>query len=154
MSLDWSITDVKDWEQVAMREENGIEGTKTNALVWAALSVDLSSITAKNVDEWMFRLSTSEKYRGAFIRRTIRNEDGTYKATEDYLFTREDLVRRIGLSTNVSTKTRTAWLERMAEGMARDATGPDGQRLTGAARTAEKARLLKEMKALAPKKAA
>ena len=22
MSLDWSITDVKDWEQVAMREEN------------------------------------------------------------------------------------------------------------------------------------
>lgn len=148
MSLNWSITDVKDWEQVSMREENGLEGTKTNALVWAALSLDLSSITAKNVDEWLFRLSIVEKYRGALIWRTVEGKQ------EDYLFTREDIIRRIGLSTNVSTKTRTAWLNKMAESLAYDASGPDGQRLTGAARTAEKARLLKELKGLAPKKAA
>lgn len=148
MSLNWSITDIKDWQQVSMADENGLEGTKTNALVWACMTVDLPGITAKNVDEWVFRLSIVEKYRGAFIWRTVNGQQ------EDYLFTREDVVRRIGLSTNVSTKTRTAWLTRMAEAAAYDVTGPDGARLTPAARAAEKARLLKEMKALAPKKAA
>ena len=98
MSLNWSITDIKNWEAVSMKEENGIEGNKTEALIWACMAVDLGSITKKDVDEFFFRVETWEKLRGSFLC--------------DYTMTREDIERRIGLSTNVSNVTRTKWLKK------------------------------------------
>lgn len=114
MSLDWSITKVKDWQAVSMAEENGIEGTKTNALVWATMTVGLPSITAKNVDEWMRRLALVEKLRGAFINRYIKDDSMPGGLREEsYHFTREDIVRRIGLSTNASKLTLAAFTKRI-----------------------------------------
>lgn len=116
MSLDWSITKVKDWEKVAMREENGLEGTKTEALVWACMSIGLSGITKKNVDEFFDRVEMLEKLRGAFINRYV--EDASMAGglrEEPYHFTREDIERRVGLSTNVSNETRAKWVKRVTK---------------------------------------
>jgi len=114
MSLDWNITDVKDWESISMKKENGLEATKTHALIWATLSVDLPGITEKNVEEFFWRIKTAEKLSGAFVRKS--ENDGIV----DVLFTREDIERRIGLSTNVATKPRIAWVARVVKAAARE----------------------------------
>lgn len=123
MSLDWSITDVKDWEAISMREENGLEATKTNALIWATMSVDLPGITAKNVDEFFWRLKVAEKYTGAFLYKMVEGQQ------EDYFFTKEDIERRIGLSTNVATVPRTSWVARVVKNLLRKHSELDGPSL-------------------------
>lgn len=114
MSLDWSITKVKQWEQVSLREANGAEAAKTEALIWATMSLGIPTITKSNVDEWMFRLSTKEKLKGALINHYVEDKSmpGGLRA-EPYYLTREDVERRIGLSTNASKLTRAAFLKRV-----------------------------------------
>lgn len=114
MSLDWSITKVKDWKAISLAEENGIEGRKTEKLVWACMAVDLPGITAKNVDEFFFRVELLEKLRGAFLAYNIRDESapGGWR-TEERPMTRADIERRIGLTTNVASKPRGAWLKKV-----------------------------------------
>lgn len=119
MSLDWSITDVKNWESISMKEENGIEATKTHALVWATLSVDLPGITAKNAEEFFWRIKVLEQKQGPFIWR-YKGEGEAATEREAYEFTREDIERRVGLSTNVSTKPRTAWVSRIVKLLERE----------------------------------
>lgn len=120
MSLNWSIEDIKDWEQISMdAEKNGLEATKTNALIWATMSVDLPGITAKNVDEFYWRIKVLEQKSGPFIWR-YGGEGEAATTREAYEFTREDIERRIGLSTNVSTKPRIAWVSRIVKGLERE----------------------------------
>ena len=116
MSLNWSISDIADWQKVAMREENGAEGSKTEALIFATMSVGLPGITKKNVDEFFDRIGLLEKLRGAFINHYV--EDGSMPGglrQVPYYFTREDIVRRVGLHTNVSSETRAKFLKRVTK---------------------------------------
>lgn len=114
MSLDWSISDVKDWESISMKEENGREGTITQALIWGTLSIGLPGITEKNATEFFWRVRVLEREDGAFV----RHYDG--KEMQDVLLTRADIDRRIGLSTNVSTEARRVWVARQVKRLARD----------------------------------
>lgn len=143
MSLDWSITDIKDWEQVSMdHEKNGVEAHKTHALVMATMSVDLPGITKKNVDEFYWRIKTTEKLTGALLRRHVPDESlPSGWRIEELHFTREDIERRIGLSTNVSTKPRVAWVARVVKNLLRENDQLDGPALK------------RELLASAPKKA-
>src|SRR6266852_8908332 len=52
MALHWSIERVRDWQQLAEDDE---QRKITEAIVWAALVYDLSGVTEKNVEEWLFR---------------------------------------------------------------------------------------------------
>jgi hypothetical protein len=52
MALHWSIERVRDWQQLAEDDE---QRKITEAIVWAALVYDLSGVTEKNIDEWLFR---------------------------------------------------------------------------------------------------
>lgn len=97
MSLNFDLTRIPNWQQVSLTEENGIEGRKTEALIFATLVIDLPGITAKNVDEFVFRFETWEKLHGSLSSCEL---------------TREDIVRRIGLSTNVSALPRAKWMKK------------------------------------------
>ena len=106
MSLDWSTSDCaeplpKDEDEKCIR----------HALIWAAIGLDLGSITEKNVDEWVFRLWHQHRIKLDFM---WLGEDPNPKELEGW-------VRRwVGLSTNVTTRTRSAWLKRIGEVMERD----------------------------------
>lgn len=95
MSLDYDLGDIKDWKKVC-QEEDGAMKPLTHQLIFMCMVVDLTAITDKNIDEWRFRM--------AFYSR-IYGEDRK-------LPSRDDLVKHIGLRTNVSTLSRAAWMKR------------------------------------------
>lgn len=115
MSLDWSITDVANWESISMKEENGKEAQLTHALIWGTLSIGLPGITAKNAAEFFWRIKVLEREDGAFVRYLDAD-----KKVQDVLMERADIDRRIGLSTNVSTEGRTVWVSRQLKRWQRD----------------------------------
>lgn len=114
MSLNWEITNCKDWEKISMKEENGRDASITNALIWATMSIGLPGITEKNVSEFYWRAKVLEREDGAFV----RHFDG--KEAHDVLLTRADIDRRIGLATNVSTEARRVWVARQLKRWTRD----------------------------------
>lgn len=109
MSLDWSIEDVRDYKEIAPTTKNGIEGEKTHSLIWATLSVGIGVLNESTLDEFWMRLSAIEQRDGSYMRKYVTDESG--EVLVDVPFKREDLVRRIGLRTNVSNITHTKWLK-------------------------------------------
>jgi len=66
---------------------------------------DLGKITAKNIDEWLFRLDVAA--------RVYEDRDG-FGAID-----REDLTKHIGLETNVIDTTRAGFLRKMTKSLER-----------------------------------
>jgi hypothetical protein len=115
MALHWSIERVKDWQQLAEDDE---QRKITEAVVWAALVYDLSGVTEKNVDEWRFRQEFARHIDDFYPITRPRSQD--HKRN---LFTRAELERRIGLSTNVTTTSRAAFQKKLIDKMVSDLTG-------------------------------
>jgi hypothetical protein len=111
MSLNYNLTKIKNHDTVCFRiDSDGEERMRpvTNLLIWSTMSVDLGEITAKNVDEWLFRLKAIG---------LIYQEESQLKVT------REQLVAHIGLTTNVfPNKTRAQFLKNCAERISRRAS--------------------------------
>jgi hypothetical protein len=97
LALHWSIARVKDWKDIAEDDE---QRKITEAIVWAALVYDLSGIAEKNIGEWLFRQEFAHRVDGYHP---------LYRGVEPSVFTRAELERRIGLSTNVTTTSRAAF---------------------------------------------
>lgn len=97
MPLNWSIAKVQDWKELA---EDDMQRVITDAIVWHTLGIDMGEITEANWPEVAARIRFNEKLIGAMC---------THQG-EEYYITPEDVKRRIGLSTNVITKGRGAWL--------------------------------------------
>jgi len=115
MSLNWSIQNVADWQELV-----GSEAVVTEAIVLSTLLIDLGGITEKNVDEFFTRLRIKERIFGPVL-----IVDG-----ERTMITLEQVQRRIGLHVNVVDKTPTQfgknvvrWLREEAEGDLRSAKG-------------------------------
>lgn len=108
MSLNWNITKVANKDTVCFND-NGDGDCRlsglTERLIWATLVVDLGKITAKNIDEWLFRLDVAA--------RVYEDRDG-YGAID-----REDLTKHIGLETNVIDTTRAGFLRKMTKSLER-----------------------------------
>lgn len=110
MSLDFDLGGVKDWDTPKFTHPADREKPReqqrwhpvTDALVWKMMAIDMGTITAKNVDEVWFRVRLLQLLDGADLK----------SQTRDIFISRQDLVDHIGLSTNVSTKSRTEWLRR------------------------------------------
>lgn len=98
MSLDWDTNACKP--PLPIDDDDKILRT---TLIWGALAVDLASITAKNVEEWMFRLKYQE----------VIGLDYLSLGEMDRDMLRAGLTRWIGLSTNVPTLTRKKWLAKV-----------------------------------------
>lgn len=102
MSLDWSTQQCDP-----PLPKNSDDSALRNTLTWGSMAVDLGSITAKNIDEWMFRLYFQETVGLDYIslgQMTMQD-------------VREGLVRWKGLSTNVQTLTRKQWLAKVMKNM-------------------------------------
>src|SRR5216684_4239498 len=89
MALHWSIARVTDWKEIA---EDDAQRKITEAVVWAALVYDLSGITEKNIDKWLFRQEFARSVDDFYP--IIRPRSQDHKRD---LFTRAEIERRIGL---------------------------------------------------------
>lgn len=94
MSLDWNVAKVDEqW----WKGEDNPEWEITNGLIWATIGVDIGQITEQNYEKFHQRLTRLEQEMGHLMNAW---EGGEIKP---YYFTLEDVQRRIGLSTNVTT---------------------------------------------------
>ena len=92
MSLDWEITNIKNWEEIAMNQE--VEGDITEQIVWSSLITKLGNITEDNWTEWYARYHLWNR---------VHDFDNNLEA--------KDFHRRIGLTTNVfPAESRSKWL--------------------------------------------
>jgi hypothetical protein len=107
MSLNWNIEKVKDWKEIA---DGGDESVTTGVLVDLTMSVGFGTITKTNADEFYARVHLMELINGAY-----RN-----KAGKPIMFTKEDIVRRIGLDTNAGTFSRAEFIKRRMKWYFRD----------------------------------
>lgn len=98
MSLDWNTTRCDP----PLPKDDDDRDLRTT-LIWGAMAVDLGSVTAKNIEEWMFRMKYQEVVGLDYI--SLGDMDG------DSL--RAGLTRWIGLSTNVAPLTRKKWLAKV-----------------------------------------
>lgn len=93
MALNWNIENVENWKQIS---ENDNERVITDVLVWATLVVGIREIKSNNVDEFYARVHLVEVLQGAF-----RNKEGN-----SIFITKDDIQRRVGMTTNSGTYTR------------------------------------------------
>ena len=95
MSLTWSAE--KCSPSVPSTET---EGAWRDLLILGSMGLGMQAITARNLDEWMWRL--------AFLRQTGID----LGIDADLPMLREAVARWIGLTTNADSLSRAAWIKR------------------------------------------
>lgn len=105
MALNWDISKCHDHESLQSDDEWYL----TEAVIWMTMVVDLGRITVTNAVEFATRVRIYERQFGPSVRK--RDESGVM---QPYEITLADIERRVGLSTNVTDKTRPQWLKRFA----------------------------------------
>lgn len=113
MSLDWNATKVKNWQEL---QDDPSEAVCNETIIFTTMLIDMGQITEKNYKEFYARCSLYEKLHGA--RRNRLSKDGQL---EYIYFTLDEIKRRIGLSTNVTTKTYKTFLKNVSECAYREA---------------------------------
>lgn len=105
MSLNWNLTKIRNRDVVCWeRDEHGCNNISgvTHTIILRTMAVDLGEVTEKNIDEWLFRMRCLARVYG---------DDGWTNIV------REQLQNHIGLSTNVSSKTRKQFIARMSKAL-------------------------------------
>lgn len=93
MSLDFNFKNIANYEAI----DTDAEWPKTESIIWNCLFTGIGwELTEERVPEFMTRVR-------------IIDALGGYKTT----FTIEDVLKRVGLSVNVSYETRAAWVKRI-----------------------------------------
>lgn len=117
MSLDWSIADIRNHEEVRVcydpyrRNEDlltrdEIENSlKTEALIWLTIGVGMNQITEANHEQFAARVIAWELVHGPYLRLN----------DEPHSLTLADVKRRIGLSTNASKMTLPQFKKSLAD---------------------------------------
>ena len=96
MSLDWNISQVRNYEELIVDDSK--EWAITQNLIWSTIAIDMGAITDDNWQEFYARLTTYERLIGT--------------PSAD-LTPPKEVKRRIGLYCNVTTRTRLQWLKRV-----------------------------------------
>lgn len=96
MSLDWDATKVEGFD--SLTED---EAVTRDALIWATMAVGINKITSDNTGEFFSRASFWEKTMGSY----------RYDENGEVYLTRDDVVRFVGLQTNVSPETETQFVK-------------------------------------------
>lgn len=106
MSLRLNMTKVKNYEEL----QNGDDwSSDTGVLAFATMSVGLSTITEKNIAEWLWRLAFLTKISHTVVRGTTATIHATLK-------------RHVGMSTNATEETRAAFIKRHVKHTEQDVT--------------------------------
>lgn len=115
MSLNWKIDKIKDYKTKCWIKYSpgGKEQLNpvTEVLIWACMAVDLTGITEQNCIEFYTRLSVYEDTFGAFLHSVEGEGDKPVKQP----ITLQDVRDHIGLSTNVSNKSRAFFKKKVAD---------------------------------------
>ena len=125
MSLNWDISKVKNKDDVCYERKtiDGVEddylSTVTEQLIWSTMIVDLPGITEANAAEVWERINMYEMCCGPM---RYNYDTETKKRTPVY-FTKKDILNHVGLSTNVSSKTRKQFLTKLGVFAIEHATG-------------------------------
>lgn len=107
MSLDWDTTE-------CVEDVTGEEHWKvTEAIIWGTMAVDMGRITEANYKKFAKRIDMVQGLYGALYQVF---EDGK---VVDRPVTEEDIRRRIGLKTNVTTTSDAKFNKRMADALQR-----------------------------------
>ena len=130
MALNWNLEGVKDRDSVCFLEAPADGPTRgitkgdrilnpvTECLIWATLAVDLGGITAGNCGEFFARLRFTERLDGPMLIRA-EDENGVRPEGSAAFITEDEVLAHIGLSCNVSTKSRAQWLKRFTHDLDR-----------------------------------
>ena len=114
MSLDFDISEVKDYEEIKVCHEWADENTteqqireswKTQAIVFLTMAIGMGSITESNHREFATRIIMWEDVNSSYLR----------LGGEAYRLTYQDIHRRIGLFTNVTEKTKAQFAKTIAQ---------------------------------------
>jgi hypothetical protein len=106
MSLDWSTENCA--EPLPQTDD---EKSIRNGLVWATLGLDLGSIAADNVDEWLFRIWYAHKVGLEFLWLGEKPDPKEIRGWVE---------RWVGMYTNVITRPRKEWLAKMEKILVKD----------------------------------
>lgn len=115
MSLNWELGKIKDWETVC-RDSEGRVHPVTNALIWRLMVIGIGRITEDNAVEVYTR---SRFYTGLGEHPIVRWDEKTKKHRPDD-FTVEEILRHVGLWTNVTTETSARWYKRITDSYVRE----------------------------------
>lgn len=120
MAVYWDVSKIKDHATVTTAVRDGVEKWHplTMALVDACNVVKLTAITAKNFDEWLWRLAYLEAIGAGDMLNDWKDDK---PITRNY--TRAEIESHIGLATNWGSMTRTQFVghcNRMAKRRADD----------------------------------
>lgn len=93
----------------------------TNGLIWASMAVGMPGIAdVKAAREFAFRLAFYQETFGAWLNMTPTGPKAAKLRPEPRKITTAEVFAHIGLSTNVSLRTRGQFLKSMSEQVARD----------------------------------
>ena len=106
MALNWDLTKTYDHEELCNEEHWPV----THALIWMAMAVGLGTITEKNWKQFYARARFCEILNGTALR--TQSEDGKLV---DRPLTPQDVHKRIGLWTNVSTDSHAQFMRRQTK---------------------------------------
>ena len=139
MSLNWNVNDVK-WPYVWVGGTEDGMGNITftgkpedpkfmnpviNTLIWATMAVGIGSITEENWREFAARMEITERLNGPFLKVSSNitpDKLAIYGLTEAPASFPLWVVKEcIGLKTNVTNETRSAWSKRKMAGALSDA---------------------------------
>lgn len=110
MSLNWQFTDKARFDALTPDEK------KVNTcFVWGCMFVDLGSITEANAKEWHARYLFVDKISGPFYYETQTDDEKENKIQRPWSPTLDDVRKRIGLKTNVTTKTRSQFAKKVID---------------------------------------
>lgn len=110
MALTFDFTNIKNYKTTVWIPEPTEENPDaarmnpvTEALIFGTMSIGIGRFTEKNIAEVAARFRIIERLQGPMLT----------KNGEDAYLTDEDFLAHIGLFTNVSEETRSAWARRM-----------------------------------------
>ena len=107
MALHWNVNKCKNSEALINEDEWPI----TYALIWGSMSTGIREITEENIPEIYARIRTWEDIVGPML----HGKDTETGEIVDRHIEVADLVKRIGLTTNASSKTRAEWRKNLGE---------------------------------------
>lgn len=118
MSLDYYLDTIPNYENVCWIEEpDGYKHLDSvcEALTWGTMYTSISTITEKNIDEWLWRFQFFKQIERSFWNKL--DDDGKPVA---WYPDRADLTKFIGLRTNADNMTRKQFIKRVVDGIVSD----------------------------------
>lgn len=118
MALRWDISEVENNEELKyspnpdVPEEERVTRLKpfTDSVIWATMHVGIPEITKENFEQFYGRMKFVEATNGTMYQKwDFEKEEWAPEYTVD------DVERHIGLSTNASKLTRTAFIKQNME---------------------------------------